>query len=444
MREMKDSGVEWIGEIPKDWSTIRLKYLLTKKKNSIKVGPFGSQIKGNDFVDEGVPVYTQRTVLDDDFINGDAFITKEKYSLLKGFEVEPLDFLITTRGSIGRVAIAPEDVRPGIIHPCIIKFTIDRNIYNDQLLKYIFNGSDIILEQLVLASNATTIPVVYSEPLKNVIIPMAPYNQQQKIVRYLNEECTKIDAVIKKQQAIIEKLKEYKLSLITESVTRGLNYECQMKDSGIDYIGLIPAHWHQCRLRNIGGAQNGISKGAEYFGEGFPFVSYGDVYRNYSLPYEVQGCVRTTAEEQEHYSVEAGDIFFTRTSETIDEVGFSCVCEKTIPMATYAGFVIRVRPYSNVLYTGYAKYYFRSSHHRSYLAKEMNLVTRASLGQDLLKSMPVLVPPKEEQKVIASFLDEKCDEIDYIISQKESLISKLIDYKKSMVYEAVTGKREVL
>ena len=132
MREMKDSGVEWIGEIPNDWSMIRLKYLLTKKKNSIKVGPFGSQIKGNDFVDEGVPVYTQRTVLDDDFINGDAFITKEKYSLLKGFEVEPLDFLITTRGSIGRVAIAPEDVRPGIIHPCIIKFTIDRNIYNEQ------------------------------------------------------------------------------------------------------------------------------------------------------------------------------------------------------------------------------------------------------------------------------------------------------------------------
>ena len=143
----------------------------------------------------------------------------------------------------------------------------------------------------------------------------------------------------------------------------------------------------------------------------------------------------------EHYSVEAGDVFFTRTSETIDEVGFSCVCEKTIPMATYAGFVIRVRPYNNVLYTGYAKYYFRSSHHRSYLAKEMNLVTRASLGQDLLKSMPVLVPPKAEQKAIASFLDKKCDEIDRIISQKEGLINKLIDYKKSMIYEIVTGKK---
>jgi type I restriction enzyme S subunit len=245
------------------------------------------------------------------------------------------------------------------------------------------------------------------------------------------------------QEEMIEELKAYKQSVITEAVTKGLNPNVPMKDSGIDCIGLIPAHWHQCRLRNIGGAQNGISKGAEYFGEGFPFVSYGDVYRNYSLPYEVQGRVRTTAEEQEHYSVEAGDIFFTRTSETIDEVGFSCVCEKSIPMATYAGFVIRVRPYSNVLYTGYAKYYFRSSHHRSYLAKEMNLVTRASLGQDLLKSMPVLVPPKEEQKAIASFLDKKCDEIDRIISQKEGLINKLIDYKKSMIYEIVTGKKEV-
>jgi type I restriction enzyme S subunit len=107
-------------------------------------------------------------------------------------------------------------------------------------------------------------------------------------------------------------------------------------------------------------------------------------------------------------------------------------------MATYAGFVIRVRPFNNTLYTGYAKYYFRSMHHRLYFAKEMNLVTRASLGQDLIKSMPVLVPPNEEQKAIASFLDEKCDEINRIISQKESLINKLIDYKKSLIYEIVT------
>ena len=141
---------------------------------------------------------------------------------------------------------------------------------------------------------------------------------------------------------------------------------------------------------------------------------------------------------------EKGDIFFTRTSETIEEVGFSCVCEETIPNATFAGFVIRVRPFDDTLYTGYSKYYFRSSHHRAYLVKEMNLVTRASLGQDLLKSMPVVIPPMEEQRKIAEFLDEKCSAIDNTIKSKQKIIDKITAYKKSLIYEAVTGKKEEL
>jgi len=413
VREMKDSGVVWIGEIPQEWSLKRLRFLC-----NITTGNMDTQ--DND--PEGqYPFYVRSPIVE--------------HSNNYTFDNEA-------------VLMAGDGVGAGkVFHYVNGKYGCHQRVYsmsdfNEVVGKYLYYYLQENFYKKIEESNAkSTVDSVRLPMLKDFPVVFPDVYQQKEIVSYLNSKCANIDEVIKKQQAIIKKLKEYKLSFITESVIRGLNHECQMKDSGIDYIGLIPAHWHQCRLRNIGGAQNGISKGAEYFGEGFPFVSYGDIYRNYSLPYEVQGRVRTTAEEQEHYSVEAGDIFFTRTSETIDEVGFSCVCEKTIPMATYAGFVIRVRPYNNVLYTGYAKYYFRSSHHRSYLAKEMNLVTRASLGQDLLKSMPVLVPPKEEQKAIASFLDKKCDEIDRFISQKEGLINKLIDYKKSMIYEIVTGKK---
>ena len=122
---------------------------------------------------------------------------------------------------------------------------------------------------------------------------------------------------------------------------------------------------------------------------------------------QVAGLIDSSDEERRNYSVESGDIFFTRTSETIEEVGFSSVCEETIPDATFAGFLIRVRPFTDDLVSGFAKYYFRSNHHRYYLVKQMNLVTRASLGQDLLKSMPVLVPPKEEQIRITAYLDKK-------------------------------------
>lgn len=216
-----------------------------------------------------------------------------------------------------------------------------------------------------------------------------------------------------------------------------------MKDSGIDFIGSIPETWRICRLRNIGTLQNGISKGGEFFGHGFPFVSYGDVYRNFSLPVQVAGLIDSSDEERRNYSVESGDIFFTRTSETIEEVGFSSVCEETIPDATFAGFLIRVRPFTDDLMPKFAKYYFRSNHHRCYLGKQMNLVTRASLGQDLLKSMPVLVPSKVEQIGIAEYLDKKCSAIESSIEYKQRIIERLTAYKKSLIYESVTGKKEV-
>ena len=196
-------------------------------------------------------------------------------------------------------------------------------------------------------------------------------------------------------------------------------------------------------VKYIGNTQNGISKGGEYFGNGYPFVSYGDVYKNMELPSEVAGLVESTEIERENYSVKKGDIFFTRTSETIEEVGFSSVCTETIENATFAGFLIRLRPFNDALTTQYAKYYFRGEHIRRYLVKEMNLVTRASLGQGLLRAMTVLIPPHNEQIAIADFLDKKCAQIDRLIAIKQSKIEKLEQYKRSLIYEYVTGKKEV-
>ena len=279
--------------------------------------------------------------------------------------------------------------------------------------------------------------------LLNFNITLPSIEQQTIISNYLEFKIIQIDAILSKTRSSIEEYKKLKQAVITQAVTKGVRGEREMKDSGIDYIGQIPAKWVLGKLRNVGDTQNGISKSSEFFGKGFPFVSYSDVYKNYSLPFAVSGLVESTPEEQERYSVKEGDIFFTRTSETIEEVGFSCVCEKDIPNATFAGFLIRVRPFSDKLHTPYAKYYFRSTHLRFYLVKEMNLVTRASLGQSLLKSMPVLLPPLEEQKEIADYLDAKCAEIDRLIAKKEQLVKELESYKKSLIYEVVTGKREV-
>ena len=438
MRKFKDSGVEWIGEIPTDWSIGRIKY------NFYLKGRIGWQgLKADEFVDNG-PFLVTGT----DFENGNVnwskcyHISEERYMEAPEIHVENGDLLVTKDGTVGKVAYINNKPEKVSLNSHLLLIRPNSQLYYNKFLFWVIQ-SPIFDKYFSLSQNGTIMASLSQEKINNFSFPLPGMETQQCIADYLDRKCSQIDAIIARQQEVIEKLKAYKLSVITEAVTKGLNPDVPMKDSGIDFIGSIPEAWRICRLRNIGTLQNGISKSGESFGHGFPFVSYGDVYRNFSLPVQVAGLIDSSDEERRNYSVESGDIFFTRTSETIEEVGFSSVCEETIPDATFAGFLIRVRPFTDDLVPKFAKYYFRSNHHRYYLVKQMNLVTRASLGQDLLKSMPVLVPPKDEQISIAAYLDKKCGAIESSIEYKQRVIERLTAYKKSLIYEVVTGKKEV-
>ena len=427
MREMKDSGIEWIGEIPDDWRIIRNKNAFTCSKELVGEKSELTQLLS----------LTTRGIKKKDINNAEGKLPEsfDTYQFVK--ENDLVMCLFDLDCSAVFSGISPYN---GMISPAYRVLSCKKCMepkYADYWFQYISDGRKF-------NHYAKNIRYTLSyEEFSALPLLLPERNEQRRIADYLDRKCGQIDAIIARQQAVIEKLKAYKLSVITEAVTKGLNPVVPMKDSGIDFIGSIPEAWRICRLRNIGTLQNGISKGGEFFGHGFPFVSYGDVYRNFSLPVQVAGLIDSSDEERRNYSVESGDIFFTRTSETIEEVGFSSVCEETIPDATFAGFLIRVRPFTDDLVPKFAKYYFRSNHHRYYLVKQMNLVTRASLGQDLLKSMPVLVPPKDEQISIAAYLDKKCGAIDSSIEYKQRVIERLTAYKKSLIYEVVTGKKEV-
>lgn len=217
--EMKDSGVEWLGMIPKNWDTKKIKYLLENSKNSLRVGPFGSSLKGDDFNGNFAKVYTQRNVLDKNLESGNDFITKAKYSQMLGFKVFPSDILITTRGTIGKIIRMEKDYHIGIIHPTIIKFRIPEKNYNYALLEIIFNQSDIINNQIKLMSNATTIDVIYSYTLKNITIPYMALLEQNEMTEYLKNALGNINSITNKIKLQIKKLKEAKQSLISEAVT---------------------------------------------------------------------------------------------------------------------------------------------------------------------------------------------------------------------------------
>ena len=427
MREMKDSGIEWIGEIPDDWRIIRNKNAFTCSKELVGEKSELTQLLS----------LTTRGIKKKDINNAEGKLPEsfDTYQFVK--ENDLVMCLFDLDCSAVFSGISPYN---GMISPAYRVLSCKKCMepkYADYWFQYISDGRKF-------NHYAKNIRYTLSyEEFSALPLLLPERNEQRRIADYLDRKCGQIDAIIARQQAVIEKLKAYKLSVITEAVTKGLNPVVPMKDSGIDFIGSIPEAWRICRLRNIGTLQNGISKGGEFFVYGFPFVSYGDVYRNFSLPVQVAGLIDSSDEERRNYSVESGDIFFTRTSETIEEVGFSSVCEETIPDATFAGFLIRVRPFTDDLVPKFAKYYFRSNHHRYYLVKQMNLVTRASLGQDLLKSMPVLVPPKDEQISIAAYLDKKCGAIESSIEYKQRVIERLTAYKKSLIYEVVTGKKEV-
>lgn len=427
MRNLKDCGIEWIGKIPDDWSIIRNKNAFMCSKELLGEKSELTQLLS----------LTTRGIKKKDINNAEGKLPEsfDTYQFVKENDIVMCLFDLDCSAVFS--GISPFD---GMISPAYRVLSCKECMeprYADYWFRYISDGRKF-------NHYAKNIRYTLSyEEFSALPLLLPEKSEQRRIADYLDRKCSQIDAIIARQQKVIEKLKAYKLSVITEAVTKGLNPDVPMKDSGIDFIGSIPETWRICRLRNIGTLQNGISKGSEFFGHGFPFVSYGDVYRNFSLPVQVTGLIDSSDEERRNYSVEAGDIFFTRTSETIEEVGFSSVCEETIPDATFAGFLIRVRPFTDDLVPKFAKYYFRSNHHRYYLVKQMNLVTRASLGQDLLKSMPVLVPPKDEQISIAAYLDKKCGAIESSIEYKQRVIERLTAYKKSLIYEVVTGKKAV-
>ena len=416
--EMKDSGDVYIGKMPLNWRLASYKYFADSG--------MGLTILKEDVTDLGVPIYS---ATQDSSIFG--YINNPKLKLNKG------DLVIPARGnSIGCTTYVEDDVAT------CTQTTIYSKVsgINPKFLFYCSIG----LKEEWFYYVKTAIPQITVSQVQNNKVPLPPLSEQQAIADYLDETCSKIDEIIAKAKASIDEYKELKQSVIFEAVTKGLDKNVEMKDSGYDFIGCIPSEWEMCKVRHLGTAQNGISIGGDAFGSGHPFVSYGDVYKNYSLPKVVDKLVQSSEEDRKRYSVEKGDWFFTRTSETIEEVGFSCVCEETIPDAVFAGFLIRVRPFNNRIYTGFAKYYFRSNHLRTFFVKEMNLVTRASLAQGLLKDAPVVVPPYDEQIEIANYLENKCEIIDGVIKDKESTINDLEAYKKSLIYEVVTGKRRVV
>ena len=428
----------WFGDLPKGWETRRIGSLFSER--SVKVSD--KEYAPLSVTREGILPQLEHAAKSNDGDNrklvriGD-FVINSRSDRKGSCGVSSLD------GSVSLISI--------VLEP---RYKIDRN-YAHHLLRsqpfseeFYHNGRGIVGDLWTTR---------YSE-MKTILLPLPPIPVQRRIVAFLDEKTAAMERLVTIWKKEISELEELKKAIIHRAVTRGIretggrvSSRAENGAAAVDsrppsstsWFGELPQGWAIKRLRHLVNCQNGLSKGGQYFGHGSPFVSYKDVYDNPVLPETPAGLVDSIPEEQSRYSVQYGDIFFTRTSETIDEVGIASVCLKTIPKATFAGFVIRCRPRTKDLMPEFSKYCFRNLYVNQYFAGQMTIVTRASLSQGVLKQLPVIIPPLPVQREIVAYLDEKCAAIDGAIANKRKSIEELTALKSRIIADAVTGRMEV-
>jgi type I restriction enzyme, S subunit len=431
--EYKDSGVEWLGEIPRHWDSKPLKYLCTYNDEVLP------ETTAKDAEIQYIDIGSVSAV--DGISKIETMIFKDAPSRARRI-VRDGDVIVSTVRTYLE-AIAPINNPPEnlIVSTGFAVIRPNQYLYKS-FASYCLRAKGFIKE-VVARSVGVSYPAINSSDLVNITIPSIEYVEQVKIANFLDHETAKIDSLIAKQEKLIELLKEKRQAVISHAVTKGLNPDVTMKDSGVEWLGQVPEHWEVRQLRYLGSCQNGINIGAEYFGSGSPFISYGDVYRNPELPSVFEGLVQSTENDKRIYSVQRGDVLFTRTSETIEEIGFSSTCLTDVKDATFAGFLIRFRPIQNTLLPEYSKFYFRNILLRAFFVKEMNLVTRASLSQELLKKLAVPFSSLEEQKQIADFLSAKERVFDKLVNDCIKQIELLKERRTALISSAVTGKINV-
>lgn len=437
----KESNEEWLGTIPEHWEVKSLKSILQERKennNPIKtteilslcmyrgVIPYSEKGSGGNKAKEDLTAY--KLAYPGDIVVNSMNVIAGSVGLSKYFgAVSPVYYMLRPRNKDDRVEY------------------FNAIFQSEAFQKSLFGlGNGILVKESESSGKLNTIRMrIPMEKLNTVQFPYPSADEQIAITNFLDRETAKIDVLIAKQERMIELLNEKRSAIISHAVTKGLDPNAKMKDSGVEWLGEVPAHWKIVPLRHLGTFQNGISKGAEYFGSGFPFFNYGDVYNNMTLPELASGLANSSEEDRNLYSVQKGDVFFTRTSETVHDIGMASTCIKTASNATFSGFVIRFRPSDDSLFDGFTQYYFRSNFPQLFFVKEMNLVTRASLGQELLKRLPVLLPPESEQKQIQVYLDNKTAKIDTLITKSREAIELMKERRTALISAAVTGKIDV-
>lgn len=432
-RNMKDSGIEWIGKIPEGWEIRKI------KNNFMIYAGATPKSEKTEYWDGGIPWITPA-----DFKTTDKYVSSGRKSLTAlgydscGTTLVPAGSIIfSKRAPVGSVVIAKNTLctNQGCL-ACIPNDAVNNT--------YFYYCMSIFTEQFELVSAGTTFKEIAASTFASFLLPCPPLSQQNEIVNFLDKESSRIDSMLSKTRSSIEEYKKLKQAVITQAVTKGVRGEREMKDSGVEWIGEIPKKRNRCKLNSIctfinGDRSKNYPSSEDFQDIGIPFIGADSLNGFFVDTYSARHISPAKYASMGGLKITQGDILYTLRGSTIGKNAIANFNDGTI-----ASSLVGIRVKSPFLASSSFLFYWLNSLNE-FVQRDLciNGSTAPNLSAENVAQFFIYIPDITEQHEIADYLDAKCAEIDKLIAKKEQLVKELDSYKKSLIYEVVTGKREV-
>jgi len=420
MREMKDSGIDWIGTIPQDWQLSKIGSLYTQRNEKVSdkdYQPLSVTMQGI------LPQLATAAKTDDGdnrkLVRAGDFAINSRSDRRGSCGISPLDGSV----SLINIILTPRTA----MHPGYYNWLFHTTLFADEFYKW---GHGIVAD----------LWTTRWQEMKSITVPVPEYAEQERIAAFLDAECAEIDAVLEKTRASIEEYKKLKQAVITQAVTKGIRGDRPMKDSGIEWIGEIPAEWKVNLIKNVATTGSGGTPES-----GNPSLYDGDI--NWICSYDLKERPITKSERR-------------LTQLGADSIAGNVQLKGSVLVAMYGGSgtignsgileceaktnqAICSIKFNNGYITDYFGFYYILSIRKYWMIFAVGTRKDPNISQDIVRKMPCILPPIAEQEEIVAYCNKACEQLDTLITKKQQYLTEIENYKKSLIYEYVTGKKEV-
>jgi type I restriction enzyme, S subunit len=438
----KDSGAEWLGQIPAHWEVKRLKYVCRRS------GLYGANEPAGSYTDDGVRFIRTSDIDDDGSLNSDGAVYLEA-SLVQDYLLEEGDFLLSRSGTLGRSFVYCRNQHGECAYAgYLVRFVLNNSFL--PRLAFYFTKSLHFSDWLSLSAIQSTIGNVNGQKYANMPLPVPPLSEQLAIADFLDRETAKIDALVAKKERLIELLQEQRIALISHAVTKGLDPRVPMKDLGIEWLGMIPAHWVSSirmavlALDSRGAFVNGPFGSdlltSELVETGVPVIYIRDIKPE---GYQRSSTAHVTIEKAaqlEFCRVDPGDVLIAKVG---DPPGTAATYPESEPPGIVTQDVIRLKPKPTAVISDYLPLLLNSKYGQAVIEQSSVESTRTRIGLGTLKNTRVVLPPVHEQRAITYFIKLETAKIKALHDKVRKAIEKLKEYRTALISAAVTGKIDV-